>query len=111
MLLDGKQRLTRKQAYDLAMEAVGTSKRTRITQLKVALAKLSRPLRVGNMAPVPEGELTNLKRDALVLVRFVRNKSKHWMVWAHRRELLLDPERAKSQFSEFDLVSQIEVAE
>ena len=111
MLLDAKQRLTRTQAYDLAMEALDTSKRTRIGQLRGALARLGRPLRRGNMAPIPEGGLPSLSRDALVLVCFVREKSKHWMVWDHRRELLLDPEEDKSHFSEFHVLRQIEVAE
>ena len=110
MLLCGKERLTRRDAYDRAEKALDTTKRTRIGQLTDALKKLGRPLRTGKMAPVPEGGLPILERDALVRVRFTRNKSLHWMVWDFRRQQLLDPESRKPHFSEFHVLNQIEVA-
>ena len=110
MLLCGKQRLSRKDAYRLADKELDTTKRTRIGQLRGALDKLGRPLRTGNMAPVPEGGLPNLSRDALVLAQFYGNDSKHWMVWDHRRQQLLDPDKSNCHFSAFQILRQIEVA-
>ena len=110
MLLSGVQKHTRKKMYDLAKEAVRTNKRTGIGKLKLALKKLGRPLCAGNMQAIPEGGLPSLSGDALVLVQFHGNNSKHWMVWDHRRQLLLDPEEAKSHFSAFKILRQIEVA-
>jgi ABC-type bacteriocin/lantibiotic exporter with double-glycine peptidase domain len=111
MLLDGRSRMTRKEAYQKAFEVLETKKRTRISQLASALERLGRPLRSGKMAPVPEGGLPTLQRDALVKVKFVRENSLHWMVWDHGRQQLLDPEEHESHFSEFHVLNQIEVAE
>ena len=110
MLLCGKERLSRKIAYKRAEQALQTTKRTGIGQLRAALDILGRPLQMGNMCPVPEGGLPTLSKDALVKVRFPRTNSMHWMIWSHRRQELLDPESGKSHFSEFHVLKQIEVA-
>lgn len=110
MLLCGNERLTRVHAYKRAEKALDTNKRTRIGQLSSALSELGRPLRPGKMMPMPEGGLPSLSRDALVLVRFTRTKSLHWMVWDKRRQQLLDPGEVKSHFSEFHVIRQIEVS-
>jgi hypothetical protein len=111
MLLCGKHRYTRKEAYSKAISALDTARKTRIGQLTGALSVLGRPFRSGKMHPVPDGGLPGLERDALVRVRFVRSKSLHWMVWDSRRQVLLDPEEEDSHFSEFHVLNQIEVAE